>query len=137
MSMFIASVATPLVVRLAKWLGAMDLPGARRIHTKATPRLGGLAVFIAFLGTVTAVWCLGNQVSNLLYENAFRLLVIMGGATIILGLGILDDMRGLRAKHKLLVEILVALALCSMGVRINALHCPVFSRLASGCGVGP
>ncbi len=122
--MFIAAVATPLVARLAKWVGALDMPGARRIHTKAIPRLGGLAIFIAFLGTLTAVWFLGNQISDLLYKDSFRLIMILAGAAIILALGVLDDLRGLRAKQKLLVEIAVVLILCALGVRITTLHLP-------------
>ena len=119
--MLIAAVATPLIVRLATRLGAMDEPGSRRIHKKAIPRLGGLAILLGFLGTVVAIWFLGNQVSHLLYEDTFRLLMVLAAAVIMLALGAVDDLKGVRAKHKLVVEILVALVLCSLNIRINQL----------------
>ena len=79
---------------------------------------------LGFLGTVLALWLLGNQVSNLLYEDFFRLLMVLSAAMIMLALGVVDDLRGLRAKHKLLVEILVALVLCALDIRITYLHLP-------------
>ena len=39
---------TPLVIRLAHLIGAIDRPNARKAHSVATPRLGGVAVSIAF-----------------------------------------------------------------------------------------
>ena len=124
LSAIIAAVVTPLIVRLAVRLGALDKPGNRRIHTKTTPRLGGLAVFLAFLGTLAVIWFLGNQVSSLLYGDTFRLMMILAAAGIMLAMGSVDDLRGLRAKHKLLVEVLLALTLCALNVRINSLHMP-------------
>lgn len=122
--MLIAVLVTPLVIRLAKRLGALDKPGTRRVHTKLTPRLGGIAVFLAFLGTMVTIWFLRNQVSALLYEDSFRLAMILAAGAIMLALGILDDLRGLGAKQKLLVEVFVALILCAMDIRITHLEMP-------------
>ena len=58
-SLFAASFAVtvllvPLVIRLARRVGFLDLPGPRKIHTQPVPYGGGLAVAAAVLGTTFA-----------------------------------------------------------------------------------
>lgn len=49
-AMVLAYLVTPLVMKLAWKIGAIDMPGeARRVHKKPMPRLGGLAIYIAFI----------------------------------------------------------------------------------------
>ena len=45
----VALALTPLAARVARRLGAVDAPSDRRIHTVATPRLGGLAIVVGFM----------------------------------------------------------------------------------------
>lgn len=49
LSFILAALLTPLVARLAVAVHAVDEPGGRRIHSGSTPRLGGVAIFIAFV----------------------------------------------------------------------------------------
>ena len=44
-----SALLVPFVTKAAKHVGAMDIPNARKAHTKPTPRMGGLAIFAAFL----------------------------------------------------------------------------------------
>ncbi|MFH1858257.1 MAG: undecaprenyl/decaprenyl-phosphate alpha-N-acetylglucosaminyl 1-phosphate transferase, partial [Candidatus Omnitrophota bacterium] len=46
-------VLTPVAKRLGVRLGAVDVPSARKVHATAIPRIGGLAVFLAFTATIT------------------------------------------------------------------------------------
>ena len=48
-----AFVVTPYTIRLAKKVGAIDIPEKRRINEEPTPRLGGIAVIIGFLLSCT------------------------------------------------------------------------------------
>ena len=53
LAVVISFAATPLVKNLAYKVGAIDVPkDNRRMHKTPTPRLGGLAIFIAFLFSV-------------------------------------------------------------------------------------
>nr|WP_245523124.1 hypothetical protein [Thermosediminibacter oceani] len=93
MAMAVAYLATPKVMKLAWKVGAVDVPkDARRIHKKPMPRLGGLAIFIAF----TAV---GLITLPLEYSSIRGILV---GGAFIAAVGVLDDIYGLPAKVKLL-----------------------------------
>ena len=80
---FVLSLAmTPVAIKLAPKIGAMDIPkDSRRMHTKAMPRFGGLAIFV---GTTvsTAVFLL--QLDN-------RIMGILIGGILIYILGIVDD----------------------------------------------
>ena len=51
-SFLVTFLATPLVRAVALRFGILDLPGGRKLHQKATPLLGGLAVFIGFASSV-------------------------------------------------------------------------------------
>ena len=39
----------PIVGKIACYIGAMDIPNARKVHTKPIPRLGGLGMYAGFL----------------------------------------------------------------------------------------
>ena len=47
---------TPLVRYVARWVGAVDQPGERKIHAVPIPRLGGVSVVVSALLTVLIVW---------------------------------------------------------------------------------
>ena len=114
-AMLISFALTPLVMRLAHKIGAIDIPkDERRMHNKPIPRLGGLAIF------------LGCVVSILLFaELTAQLRGILIGATIIVSVGIVDDVRPLGAGVKLILQILSALVAVSNGVVIQAIANPL------------
>jgi len=79
---------TPLARKLAPRLGVMDQPSARKIHTRPMPRLGGAAIYLAFI------------LALLIFEDrayVSQLVGILTGATLISFCGIWDDRWGLRS----------------------------------------
>lgn len=101
-------ILTPLVTKLAIRVGAMDAPDARKVHQSPIPRMGGLAIFVAFVVAVLATAPLSTQVMGLL-----------AGATVIVVVGILDDLFQLAAKVKLLGQIVAAATLLFFDIRID------------------
>ena len=53
LAMFVSFVLTPYIKKLAFKIGAIDKPDGRRVHTRIMPRLGGLAIYIAFVLAVS------------------------------------------------------------------------------------
>ena len=102
---------TPLVKRLAQKVGAMDGPtDSRRMHHHPIPRMGGLAIFIAFLASVLIF----------AYPEIDReIRGILLGAVIIVILGVLDDIITLHAGLKFVVQILAAVLVVLHGCRIE------------------
>ncbi len=100
-------VVTPLLMRLAVWLGMVDRPDERRIHTKAVPRGGGVAVFLGFHAAcaVTFFWPWGSFTSSLGAEWWLRFLPL---SLLLLVIGLCDDRWGLRPWVKLGGQTLVA-----------------------------
>ena len=89
---------TPLVKKLAYKIGAIDVPkDSRRMHKKPIPRLGGLAIFLGFIISILFVGDLSRSMQSILM-----------GASIIVILGIFDDVMALSAKLKFLVQIIAA-----------------------------
>ena len=94
----IAFLATPLVKSLAYKVGAIDVPkDNRRMHKVPIPRLGGLAIFIAFLFTVIVLADIDRATRGILL-----------GAIMIVVLGVMDDIMTLKALPKFLVQIAAA-----------------------------
>ena len=97
-AILLAYSATPPVRVLAFKIGAVDVPlDSRRIHKKPIPRIGGLAIFLAFTVS-TALLCVPS--------NTLMTIWIGGGVLVILG--ILDDIFRLNAWLKLLIQLAVA-----------------------------
>ena len=104
----VALISTPVVRRLAFRVGAVDVPkDNRRMHDHPIPRMGGLAIFLAFLLSALIFLPLTQQLRTMLM-----------GAVIIVVLGIFDDIYALPALPKLLVQIAAALVAVLGGSRI-------------------
>ena len=114
MAFLITLGLTPAAKSLAYKIGAIDVPkDKRRVHKRPIPRLGGLAIYYGFL------------VSILLFSDIDRQLIsIIAGSLLIVGVGIIDDVKQLRAGIKLVVQIVAALIVAFGGVRITALSMP-------------
>ena len=111
----VTGFATPLVVRLAVRLGIVDADGAdRRMHDHPKPRVGGIAVFFGFAFALFAVLGFSSTSpfallpANDQFDAIHKLVGLLFGSLLILGVGIWDDVMQMRARNKLIAQVLVA-----------------------------
>ena len=138
----LALLLTPIFKRLSVRYGCVDQPNLeRKIHTQAMPLLGGVAVFGAFaLNVVSNYFLIILAAAHLdLPEDLSihvagilsvwpKLLVLLGGGLLMVGLGVYDDRHDLRARPKLLGQIGIALLVALSGMRVTLfLHNPIAS----------
>mgnify|MGYP001249946949 CR=1 FL=1 len=112
-ALLMALILTPFVKRFAFWVGAVDRPNHRKVHTTVMPRLGGVGIFLAFVGALFVVLPVLTEYN----ENAVWALLV--GGTIIVLTGALDDRFDLSPKLKLLGQLAAAGAVVAFGLRIN------------------
>jgi UDP-GlcNAc:undecaprenyl-phosphate GlcNAc-1-phosphate transferase len=127
-SALLSLVATPLVIRAAKRLGAVDEPNHRRVNAAPVPRGGGVAVALAFLLVATVVVVVNEQVSLIPDPNrpeTSTFLAVMLGGLVAMLLGLLDDALQLRARWQLLTQLGVAAVPVLAGVMPAFLNNPV------------
>jgi len=103
-SYLVATAMTPLIRRLAVRVGAVDHPSSRKIHESSTPLLGGVAVYLAFLIAILASTA-GLAAPLVLNEG---MLGVLAGGTLLLLVGVRDDIRHVPATAKLVVQLLAA-----------------------------
>ncbi|RHW37262.1 undecaprenyl/decaprenyl-phosphate alpha-N-acetylglucosaminyl 1-phosphate transferase [Neobacillus notoginsengisoli] len=113
--------ATPLVIKLAVRIGAVDKPNERKVHQKLMPRLGGLAIFI---GAIASYFAGG------LYEQ--KVTAITVGAIMIVALGMLDDKYELSAKVKFAGQIIVGCLIVYSGLKVDLLTIPYIGDFELG-----
>jgi UDP-GlcNAc:undecaprenyl-phosphate GlcNAc-1-phosphate transferase len=92
-----AGALTPLMVHLAHQWGLVDHPSDRKIHAHPTPRLGGVAVYLGFLGSVLLNSILPDWMIATLAAGSLLLIV-----------GVIDDIWELPAASKLVAQLVAA-----------------------------
>ncbi|MEQ8766142.1 MAG: MraY family glycosyltransferase [Planctomycetota bacterium] len=115
---------TPWVRRVALASGILDYPGGRKVHLVSTPRFGGVAIYLAFLLTALGVYWYRELAAPSFPFDVVQFSGLMLGGTGILLVGIYDDLFGLRAGVKLGLEVLVALIVAGIGIRIETITIP-------------
>jgi UDP-GlcNAc:undecaprenyl-phosphate/decaprenyl-phosphate GlcNAc-1-phosphate transferase len=107
-SSLIAFGLTPLVIRLAHAFDVLDVPASRKVHSAPTPLLGGLAIYAAFTTAILANSILDRQVSA----------ILIGGSLLVI-VGILDDILDVPAVVKLVAQLVAAAIVIGSGVAIT------------------
>jgi UDP-GlcNAc:undecaprenyl-phosphate GlcNAc-1-phosphate transferase len=111
----ISFLSTPIVKKIAIKVNAIDTPkDARRIHKKPTPVMGGLAIYVAFVFGVILY-------NGILTPTQTGILI---GATIIVIGGVIDDIKDLRPRYKLLIQVIAAICLLQSGISISIVTNP-------------
>lgn len=97
-------ILVPIIKKAAVHIGAMDEPNARKIHKFPMPRLGGLAIYLAFL----LGYILYGEVNN-------QMLSILIGSFLLILIGLIDDIKSVPARYKLIVQIISAVIVVVYG----------------------
>lgn len=116
----VAWILTPIAIRLAPRLGAVDQPAPRRVHCTPTPRFGGLPLYGGFFAALVVSLVFPRSDVN---EMA-RLAGLTLGATLLFFVGAYDDHRELSATPQLLAQLGAAICAVTSGVVITQVQNP-------------
>ena len=101
-SVLLSSLLIPIIIKFCKLYSLYDTVNARKIHSGNIPRLGGIAIAISFIISVTFLFLTDKTLS---FRNALPLLI---SGMLIFSFGILDDIIELRAILKLFVQLIAS-----------------------------
>jgi UDP-GlcNAc:undecaprenyl-phosphate GlcNAc-1-phosphate transferase len=128
----VAALLTPLVRRLALRIGAVSVPGGRHVHGQAIARLGGISIAFAFVTPILALFVVDSVVAESIRENARIAVGLMVGGAMTCLIGLVDDIRGVKAVQKLAVQIAAASLAFACGFRISAINLPLIGDFSMG-----
>lgn len=120
-SLAVTVFAMPLLLKFCRLRGLYDLPNERKVHHNNIPRLGGVLFVPAMLaGFCGALLCMSGNLETLTLKTSS--LVLFSGFILIYLIGVADDLVGMRASLKFLIQFVASLFLPVCGVEINNLY---------------
>lgn len=129
-----AMALTPLCKTIATKVDAVDYPNERRVNKSPIPRMGGIAIFG---GALICLAILGVGVEYLGFNSPFKndahldpgassvnYPLALAGVTFMFLVGIVDDIKELRARYKLIGQIIAACIVATSGLLFSSIHNP-------------
>ena len=125
----VAFVATPYTIKIAKKVGAVDIPkDERRMHKKSMPKFGGPAVILGFIvSTIYLLIVMSMEGTINLFDvdqYGKKLLGFFIGIIIISIFCIVDDIKTIKPITKLIGQLLGAIVAVIAGIRIDGITLP-------------
>jgi len=103
-----SALLTPIMIVIASKTGIVDAPGGRKIHDRVIPLLGGAAIIISFISALLA---------NMILDA--RDIALIAGGTVVAIVGLIDDWKSIRARYKLVIQIIVVIILIRSGIILD------------------
>ncbi len=120
-SSVLALAVTPLALALAMRYRAFDRPGLRKVHDKAVPVLGGVAIVLSVLG---GMWLARLTWPAALGQDTVKMLAFTAGGLVVFGIGLYDDLRDASVGVRFLAQFVAAAILVFAGFNIRVLPSP-------------
>lgn len=111
MAFVLTLIFIPPVIFIVNRFKLFDRPNARKEHTTPTPTFGGIAIFAGFITSLVFWFKFNNHPST----TTFFLSVVL-----LCGVGIMDDLKDLAARYKMIIEAGMASLLAVSGIRITS-----------------
>ena len=138
LAFIVSFMATPYTIKIAKKVGAVDIPkDKRRMHNHAMPRFGGPAVILGFIISLIYLLIIMSIEGsiNLFSEEQYgkKLLGILLGIGVIAITGIVDDIKTIKPLTKLAGQLLAAIIVVASGVKIEHISIPFITETFQIC----
>lgn len=111
----------PAILNFCKTKNLYDIPNARKIHSNAIPRLGGISFMPSMLLAFAMALLVINSTERQITVNAWSLYFLIS-IMLVYSMGIVDDILGLPPAVKFTVQIIAACILPLSGLYINNLY---------------
>jgi len=122
---FASTVLTPLLRRLCERYALVDASrDKRRVHRKAVPRLGGVAIYFSVLIALASLLLVHNLLTQTLRADLKSIGTLLLCGLLVLGLGAYDDLRGANATVKFVALGAITMLFYALGGRIEGLSIP-------------
>ena len=119
---FVLSLSlTPLVRNVFRRIGVVDHPGGRKLHQRAIPCVGGLAVAAAYLLSYGCLLLANFGAGAMVWHSLDLALRLAPAALVMLAIGLIDDVTGLNPWHKLGGQVLAAVIAFAAGIHIHGI----------------
>lgn len=116
---------TPLVIAYAKRIGAIDQPNERKVHTHPIPRLGGVVIYVSFFVSLILAIAVDPSLSSLAGLSPRSGIFLVGSLTLVLLLGIWDDLKQLSPGKKFVGQVIAATIVYFSGFEITTITHPL------------
>lgn len=124
-ALFLALIFTPWMRDFAVRKRMVDTTSSvRKIHVKAVPRIGGVAFVLAWYIAIGLMLAVDERLRAALMARAPRSFIFLAGGLAVAVLGTLDDVYGLRARTKLIVQLVIAFVVCVAGFTVGSIELP-------------
>ncbi|MFA5100306.1 MAG: MraY family glycosyltransferase [Candidatus Omnitrophota bacterium] len=121
MAFLVAYFSIPVIRKVAFRFDVLDIPGGRKIHKQVTPLLGGIGVFLGLMAGIliyaVIIKFLGGVTRAALSIDT--IMPILVGGTLVLILGLIEDIWGVSAQARFTCQMLVAFGMIASGVKID------------------
>ena len=124
-------VLTPYTIKIARKIGAVDIPkDERRMHNKPIPKFGGPAIIVGFLLATIYLYITSSIEGNLdllgVENYMFKLVGFLLGILVLSFVCFFDDIKGIHPLVKLAGQLVAAGIVVAFGIRINNFNLPFF-----------
>jgi len=126
-SVVLSLIFVPFMRPLSFKVGAIDTGKGRRAHTGIVPRLGGVGIFLAVL--IPLGFSLSRGVWDEFHE---RMVGILIASTVVMLIGVYDDIKGATIRNKLIAEVVAALIIYVWGIGITVISNPFGNPISLG-----
>lgn len=129
----VAAVLTPLIRDLAIAWGVVDHAlTSRKIHGRPVPRLGGIAIAVAFYVPILGLLLVDSALGARFYAHPVKAFGLLAGGLVIAVLGVFDDLKGASPRLKFAIQFAVAGLMYGVGFRIDHIVTPFGAALDLG-----
>ena len=118
----------PWLRKLAYRINFLDIPQLHKTHKKPIPYMGGVAIYLGFISSITIAY-------SLHFLNLHTYIVFATVTTFICSVGLYDDYKGMPAKIKLLAQIMAAIYLVLNGIVVERVTNPFQNNSTIELGV--
>lgn len=127
---------TPLLIYISRKHGIYDKIDDRKVHTEDTSRLGGIGIFTSVLISLLISPLIMKVVLNydsVFHQSPIKIPYFISSITVIFITGILDDFAQIRARYKLLGQLIASILAIAGGALISQVEIP-FSSITLNLG---